>query len=90
MPEVVSPIAQASGTPIAPAPRPQHGGGTLGVLINGKEYSDVVMERLGKQLADRFGASAVLWWNKRYPATPAPFLDEIAERCAFVLNGVGH
>jgi hypothetical protein len=64
--------------------------GVMGVLINGKEFSDVVLERIAGVLRERCGVREVVSWNKGFPAKPAPFLDEIAQRCAFVLNGVGH
>ena len=91
MSTIVSPIASATGAGFQAAARPaQLDGGTLGVLINGKEYSDVVLRRLARMLAERHGFAEVLWWDKRYPATPAPFIEDIAARSTFVLNGVGH
>ena len=89
---VVNPLAEAGASPVVPSARPSTMNGTLGVLINGKEFSDIVMERAARRLTEELGIGEVLWWNKRYPATPAStaFLDEIAERCTFVLNGIGH
>jgi hypothetical protein len=88
---IVNPIAALSVSAIAPRPRPTSlAGQVLGVIINGKEYSDVVLRRVAQRLREQHGVSDVLWWDKQFPAKAAPFLDEVASRSTMVLTGVGH
>ena len=88
---VLSPVVAPSASAMAAAPYMETlSGGTLGVLLNGKEYSDVVLRHVAARLEQRFDLAGVVWWDKGFPAKPAPFLDEIAAGSTFVLNGVGH
>lgn len=88
---LVSPMATELGSQVQPTPRPSNlTGQTLGVLRNGKEFSDIVMDRLASELQARYGITDVKVWDKGFAAKPAPFLHEIAASCAFVINGVGH
>lgn len=88
---IVTPASPPAQDEVTASARPSSlDGGVLGVLLNGKEYSDVVLERLAARLAEEFDLEEVLWWDKGFPAKPAEWLDDIAERCAFVLAGVGH
>ncbi len=88
---VVSPLTETTAVAVEPVPRPsQLDGGILGVHINGKEYSEFVLQTIVAELATRYRFKEILWWNKRYPATPSPYIDEMAAKCSFVLNGVGH
>lgn len=89
--KILSPVAAPTspvvhGTP-PPASLPDR---VLGVLINGKEYSDIVLRRLVERLTELHQVRDVVWWDKGFPAKPAPFLEEIASRSSLVLNGVGH
>jgi hypothetical protein len=61
----------------------------LGGLINGKEYSEPVLRAIVRRLTEAHDVRP-LWWDKRFPAKPAPFLDEIAQRVPLVINGIGH
>lgn len=63
---------------------------TVGVLINGKEYSDVVLPQVLSKIEASADIKEVVWWDKEFPAKPAPFLDEIVEKADIVLTGVGH
>jgi hypothetical protein len=88
---VVNPVAATSTSAIAPASHPTSlEGQVLGVVINGKEYSEIVLRRVADRLRERHGLRDVLWWDKRFPAKPAPFLGEVASRSTIVLTGVGH
>ena len=88
---VVNPVAAASAIAIQPSPHPTSlDGQVLGIIINGKEFSDVVLRQIAERLRERHGLRDVLWWNKHFPAKPAPFLEEVARRCTIVLTGVGH
>ncbi len=89
--KILSPVAAPAASAVRAAQSPDTlAEGVLGVLINGKEYSDVVLQRLVERLRERYQFHEVVWWNKGFPAKPAPFLEEIASRSSFVLNGVGH
>jgi hypothetical protein len=88
---VVSPVAVPPAASVRISPRPSTlAGQVLGVVINGKEYSEVVLRRVAERLGERHELRDVLWWDKRFPAKPAPFLDEVASRSTAVLTGVGH
>ena len=88
---VVNPLAPPSDALIEPAPRPRElAGQRLGVHINGKEYSEEVLNRVAAQLKGQFEFADVTFWNKKYPATPSPFADEIAAQATVLVNGVGH
>lgn len=62
----------------------------LGVVCNGKEFSEPVLRRLAAALQSRLAPAEVGWWDKGFPAKAAPFLKEVIQRSDFVLNGVGH
>ncbi|HEY3953047.1 MAG TPA: hypothetical protein VGM53_06710 [Streptosporangiaceae bacterium] len=90
---VVNPAASGTAAEVSPAPRPATlAGTTLGVLINGKEYSEQVLRRVAAHLTAEHGVREVLFWDKHFPAVPAPesFLEEITARCTVAVAGVGH
>lgn len=62
----------------------------VGLLDNGKEFSDIVLESLGEILKDDFQVSEIRFWRKGYPAKLAPFLDEMARESDIAISGVGH
>jgi len=77
--------------PIASTARPvKLDGQVLGVLINGKEYSDVVLKQVVSRIQAKHHLKDVLWWDKKFAAKAAPFLDDMAKLSTLVLNGVGH
>jgi hypothetical protein len=88
---VVNPVATASVRAVNPSPHPASlTGQVLGIVVNGKEYSEAVLRRMAERLCERHGLQDVLWWDKQFPAKPAPFLEEVARRSTIVLTGVGH
>lgn len=91
--QVVNPAASGTATEVSVTPRPATlEGATLGVLINGKEYSEQVLRRIAGHLQARHGVREVLFWDKHFPAVPAPdsFLAEITAQCTVAVAGVGH
>ncbi len=91
--QVVNPVANGTATEASVNARPSTlEGATLGVLINGKEYSDQVLRRISDWLKRTQGLREVLFWDKHFPAQPAPerFLDEIRSQCTVAVTGVGH
>lgn len=89
--DIVNPVPSLDVAAVPSPPRPETlTGQRIGVLINGKEYSEQVLRRVTSNLTEQFDVAEVVWWNKRFPAVPAPFLDEIVDRIDLVINGVGH
>jgi hypothetical protein len=90
--KVVNPVAvPTGGSPVSLPPRPGSlSGQVLGVVINGKEYSDVILRRIVQRLQDKYEFKDVVWWDKKFPTKAAPFLEEVAAKSTIVLNGVGH
>jgi hypothetical protein len=62
----------------------------IGLLDNGKEFSDVVLESLAESLRVRFPNAQQKIWRKGYPAKLAPFLKEMAAESDVAISGVGH
>lgn len=90
--EVISPTGRLAA-PIERANEKSHDEPSktvLGVLVNGKEYSDVVLDRLTDLLRDRAPYRRVVRWNKGFPAKESPFRSEMVDTCDVVLTGVGH
>src|ERR1700745_2020291 len=47
----------------------------VGLLDNGKEFSDVVLEALTEVLRRDHGVTSIKFWRKGFPAKGAPFID---------------
>lgn len=89
--EVFSPVGKTSIAERKTAPRlPSLKGGVLGLLDNGKEFSNVILERVEEILRERFQLKSVLRFKKDFAAKASPFTEKMAAQCAFVVNGVGH
>lgn len=89
--EVFSPVGKTSIPDRRITPRPSSlDGGTLGLLDNGKEFSNVILERVEGILKERFKLKSVLRFRKGFAAKPSPFTEKMAAQCTFVVNGVGH
>lgn len=87
---VVDPVATAAAQIGTYAERTGDlSGSLLGGLINGKEYSEPVLKAIMGRLVDAHEVRPI-WWDKGFPAKPAPFLDDIAQRVPLVINGIGH
>jgi hypothetical protein len=75
--------------PLAPRPKSLKGL-KVGLLENGKEFSQEVHEGLEELLKRDYGVADVKFWHKGFPAKAAPFVDEIASECDAAVSGVGH
>ena len=66
-------------------------GPKLGLLDNGKSNSDRVLRKMGEVIAARFGLEGTVMIRKPAVAHPCPdaLLDQLAEQCAAVVNGIG-
>jgi hypothetical protein len=75
---------------LAPRVRPLRGA-SLGLLNNAKPNAAVILQHLGRLLQDRHGVSQVTMVSKASFALPAEetLMTELAERCDFVIAGVG-
>src|SRR5215471_11867932 len=62
----------------------------VGLLDNGKEFSDVVLEALAEVLRRDHGVSNIKIWRKGFPAKGAPFIAEMAAETDVAISGVGH
>ena len=62
----------------------------LGLIDNGKEFSDVVLEALTETLRRDHGVTDIKIWRKGFPAKGAPFIAEMAAETDVAISGVGH
>ena len=62
----------------------------IGLLDNGKEFSDVVLEALAEVLRRDHRATNIKFWRKWFPAKGAPFIEEMAAETDVAISGVGH
>ncbi len=85
------PVDERNVPPMPLAPRLQSlKGMRIGLLENGKEFSQEVHEGLEEALKRDHGVGDVRFWHKGFPAKAAPFIDEMAAECDAVVSGVGH
>lgn len=74
------------------SPRPVSLAGlTVGLLDNTKTNATLLLDELGRELRDRYGAGDLRRYTKDYFGTPAtqPLLDRIAAECDVVVTAVG-
>jgi hypothetical protein len=92
---VVQTILLPTGVPetasIPTAERPKSLKGLrIGLLDNGKEFSDIVLEALAETLKRDYGVTKIKFWRKGFPAKGAPFIEEMAAETDVAISGVGH
>jgi hypothetical protein len=88
---VLLPTGAAAAAAMQPAERPQSLAGLrVGLLDNGKEFSDVVLEALALALRRDHGVTSIKFWRKGFPAKGAPFIAEMAAETDVAISGVGH
>jgi len=88
---VLIPTGVPATAGMSPAPRPQTLSGLrIGLLDNGKEFSDQVLEALADVLRRDHGATNIKFWRKGFPAKGAPFIAEMAAETDVAISGVGH
>jgi hypothetical protein len=88
---VLLPTGPRSTAPTGLAERPKSLAGLrIGLLDNGKEFSDVVLEALAETLRCDHGATRIKFWRKGFPAKGAPFIAEMAAETDVAVSGVGH
>jgi hypothetical protein len=91
MQTVLFPTGGRSAAVVAPANRPKSLAGLrVGLLDNGKEFSDVVLDALAQALRHDHGVTDIKFWRKGFPAKGAPFIDEMAAETDVAVSGVGH
>lgn len=84
-----------TGIPDAPtgklAERPESLTGLrAGLLDNGKEFSDLILDAIAGMLQRDFGVLETRFWRKGYPAKAAPFITDMAAASDIAISGVGH
>ena len=62
----------------------------VGLLDNGKEFTDYVMEGLCETLENDHGVGKVAFWRKGFPSKAAPFIEKMASSIDVAVSGVGH
>jgi hypothetical protein len=88
---VMLPTGAPATAALRPAERPKSLNGLrIGLLDNGKEFSDVVLEALADVLRRDHGATLIKFWRKGFPAKGAPFIAEMAAETDLAISGVGH
>lgn len=90
--EVLDPRVQPIPQQAIIAPRPASLAGlSVGLLANGKQNSEELLEMVYEVLADRYEFSGVITKNKGNASRPCPedLLDELAERCDVVVTSTG-
>ena len=91
MQTVLFPTGGRSAAALDPANRPKSLTGLrVGLLDNGKEFSDVVLDALARALERDFGVTRIKFWRKGFPAKGAPFIAEMAAQSDVAISGVGH
>src|SRR5271155_4427295 len=91
MQTVLVPTGARSATGLKPAERPKSLAGLrIGLLDNGKEFSDVVLAELAETLRRDHHATHIKFWRKGFPAKGAPFIEEMAAETDVAVSGVGH
>ena len=91
MQTVLFPTGGRSAAALEPASRPKSLAGLrVGLLDNGKEFSDIVLDALAEALRRDHGVTDIKFWRKGFPAKGAPFIDEMAAETDVAVSGVGH
>src|SRR5258708_4470904 len=85
------PTGTTAKAAVTPSERPKSLEGLrIGLLDNGKEFSDVVLESLAEVLRRDHGVTSIKFWRKGFPAKGAPFIAEMAAETDVAISGVGH
>jgi hypothetical protein len=88
---VLVPTGARSAAALKSAERPKSLAGLrIGLLDNGKEFSDVVLAELAEALRRDHRATLIKFWRKGFPAKGAPFIEEMAAETDVAVSGVGH
>lgn len=88
---VLLPTGASATAVMSPAQRPKSLQGLrVGLLDNGKEFSDQVLEALAEVLRRDHGITHIKFWRKGFPAKGAPFIEEMAAETDVAISGVGH
>jgi hypothetical protein len=66
-------------------------GATVGLLNSTKRNSDILLTAIGMELREQYGVKDVIERTKPTFSLPVPALlaDEMAEKCDYVITGVG-
>ena len=82
---VLLPTGAAAAAAMQPAERPQSLKGLrIGLLDNGKEFSDVVLEALAQALRRDHGVTSIKFWRKGFPAKSCIRMRKVLQICACI------
>ena len=88
---VMLPTGAPTASAMQPAERPKSLAGVrVGLIDNGKEFSELVLEALAETLRREHGVTRIKFWRKGFPAKGAPFIAEMAAETDVAISGVGH
>jgi len=88
---VMLPTGAPTASAMQPAERPKSLAGLrVGLIDNGKEFSELVLEALAETLRREHGVTRIKFWRKGFPAKGAPFIAEMAAETDVAISGVGH
>ena len=62
----------------------------VGLLDNGKEFTDIVYEGLAEVLKRDYGVAEAKVWPKVFPAKAAPFIADMVSANDVAISGIGH
>jgi hypothetical protein len=88
----IDPTARGGKAEVAMAPRPKDlAGKVVGLLDNGKEQSDVILQTLGDALRERYGVARVVMRRTGSYTKPAPqqLIDEMAAEVEVAIAALG-
>jgi len=84
------PEGQARTLPILPAPRlGELKGKVIGFMPNGKPNADLLLSRLANLTQKKYGLGEARTRAKPRSTGPAAFIEELANECQGVVNGIG-
>ena len=88
--ELLVPVGRVRTLSISPAPRlGELKGKVIGFLQNGKPNADILLMRLAHLLREKYGLSEGPSKSKPRPSQPSESIEEMANQCQGVINGLG-
>ncbi len=88
---ILDPVARPRATSTRLADRPQDiKGMTVGYLDNGWWSFGLFIDRVQKQLAERYGVGDAIHLKKAKSSPATKQTAELSEKCQIVINGLGN
>ena len=64
-------------------------GKVIGFLNNSKNQVDIFLDEVARLMQQQGIAFKAIHYRKLHASHPAPFMDELADQCDVVVNGIG-